>query len=99
MTLSSNLLIQHIESLLTICKATLNSDDAVRLQQQQFQFVHVDANELLLTEITRALAEQISDDTVLSYFRMLLRYALIENKSNLGGFIAGNTIELLQVSA
>lgn len=99
MTLSSNLLMQHIENLLTICQATLGSEDAKRLQQQQFRFKYVDANELLLTEITRALAEQISDDAVLSYFRMLLRYALIENKSNLSGFISGNTIELLQVSA
>lgn len=99
MTLSSNLLIQHIETLLEICKTTLNSEDVVRLQQQQFQFVHVDANELILTEISRALSQQIGDDTILSYFRMLLRYALIENKSNLGGFIAGTTVELLQVSA
>ena len=74
MTLSLNMLIQHIESLLTICKATLNSEDAIRLQKQLFQFKYVDANELL-------------------------RYALIGNKENLGGFISGNTVELLQVSA
>lgn len=99
MTLQSNLLIQHIENLLTICQATLGSEDAKRLQQQHLQFQHVDANELLLIEITRALTERIADDTIMSYFRMLLRYALIENKSTLNGFISAGTIELLGVSA
>ncbi|CAM5225993.1 hypothetical protein [Alishewanella longhuensis] len=69
MTLQSNLLIQHIENLLTICQATLGSEDAKRLQQQHFQFQHVDANELLLLEITHALRERIADDTIMSYFR------------------------------
>lgn len=96
MTLPSNQLIQHIETLLHICKATLGSEDATRLQQQQFKFTHVDANELILIEITRALSEQIRDDSVLSYFRMLLRYALVEQKKSLGGFVNNNTIELLQ---
>lgn len=99
MTLQSNLLIQHIENLLTICQATLGSEDAKWLQQQHLQFQYVDANELLLIEITRALTERIADDTIMSYFRMLLRYALIENKSNLNGFISAGTIELLGVSA
>lgn len=96
MTLPSNILIQHIETLLHICRATLSSKDAAKLQQQQFQFAYVDANELTLIEITRALSEQIEDDSVLSYFRMLLRYALIEQKHSLGGFIDNNTIELLR---
>ena len=99
MTLSSNQLIHKIETLLTICKSTLGSEDAVRLQQQQFRFQHVAAEELLLTEISRALSEQICDENVLSYFRMLLRYALIENRATLGGMLSQNTIELLQVSS
>lgn len=99
MTLQSNLLIQHIENLLTICQATLGSEDAKQLQQQHLQFQHVDANELLLLEITRALTERIADDTIMSYFRMLLRYALIENKSNLNCFMSAGTIELLGASA
>ena len=99
MTLQSNQLIQHIETLLEICKATFNSEDAKRLQQQQFQFDHVDANELLLIEISRALSQQIGDDSVLSYFRMLLRYALVEDKQTLRGYLNDKTIELLEVSA
>lgn len=99
MKIQTNLLIQHIETLLTICRATLQSEDTIRLQQQHFQFRYVDANELILTEITRALAEEISDETVLSYFRLLLRYALIENRPSLGGYLTGKTIELLGGSA
>ncbi|MCC5453367.1 hypothetical protein LMJ53_16755 [Rheinheimera sp. UJ51] len=99
MTLPSNQLIQHIETLLEICKATLNSEDAKQLQQQQFQFDHVDANELILIEISRALSQHIGDDTVLSYFRMLLRYSLIEDKLTLKGYLTDKTIERLEVSA
>ncbi|KKO45769.1 hypothetical protein WG68_08620 [Arsukibacterium ikkense] len=99
MTLTSTQLIQHIETLLKICKTTLNSEDVIRLQQQQFQFVHVDANELILTEISRTLSQHIDDDSVLSFFRMLLRYALIENRQTLNGYLQGKTVELLGVSA
>ena len=99
MTLQSNQLIQHIETLLEICKVTFNSEDAIRLQQQQFQFDHVDANELILIEISRALSQQIEDDSVLSYFRMLLRYALVEDKLTLRGYLTDKTIERLEVSA
>lgn len=99
MTLSSNQLIHNIEILLNVCKATLSSEDAVRLQQQHFKFQYVAAEELLLTEICRALSEQISDENVVSYFRMLLRYALIDNRASLGGMLSQNTIELLQVSS
>lgn len=99
MTLQSNLLIQRIENLITICRAILGSEDARRLQQQHLQFQYVDANELLLIEMSRALTERIADDALMIYFRMLLRCALIENKSNLNSFISAKTIELLGASA
>lgn len=96
MTIQSNLLIQNIEAMLQICQDILWSEDAIRLQQQNFSFKHVTAEELLLTEITRALSEQISDENILSYFRMFIRYSLVEQKKSIGGSLSLHTIELLQ---
>ncbi|WP_423186849.1 hypothetical protein ACO1PK_01130 [Alishewanella sp. d11] len=96
MTLSANMLIKHIEALLEICVSTLNSQDAVAIQQLQLQFKHVNANELLLNEIIRGLSEQVDDETVLSYFRMLLRHALLERKNNFNNLLAQPTQLLLE---
>ncbi|WP_423186930.1 hypothetical protein ACO1PK_01540 [Alishewanella sp. d11] len=91
MTLNANMLIKHIEALLEICVSTLNSQDAVAIQQLELQFKHVNANELLLNEIIRGLSEQVDDETVLSYFRMLLRHALLERKNNFNNLLAQPT--------
>lgn len=96
MTLNANMLIKHIEALLEICVSTLNSQDAVAIQQLQLQFKHVNANELLLNEIIRSLSEQVDDETVLSYFRMLLRHALLERKNNFNNLLAQPTQLLLE---
>lgn len=96
MTLNANMLIKHIEALLEICVSTLNSQDAVAIQQLQLKFKHVNANELLLNEIIRGLSEQVDDETVLSYFRMLLRHALLERKNNFNNLLAQPTQLLLE---